>query len=866
MKHLVCLFLLPGFASVCLAQQTFEEGDLSGWVQQPPGRWEISADHALSGTRSLHHAYDNSSPGVDHIARNLESPDLSDTLEFTFRLRHAYPPSSSNNWQLFCLSDRPSGQGTSGSGSSIVFGVNFKGYDDRIKLWQVSGDETAEIFDTGINYQEQIGTEGSPLFRLIRFPGGMWSAEVSMSGTTGELAPAGDGVELHEATGKYTGFRYAYSSSQDRKLWIDDLDITGSFYRDTIAPGVTGILVSGMNTIEITFSEPLGSYDPAGLQWDIHVPDSVMHRSEKLQLWFAHEFPNRIPQQLRVSGVSDSDGNMASDTILGFMQDLAAYGDIIINELMTDPEPAVYLPPCEYIELRNRYTSSIDLTGWTISVNDKEYELSHSVLAPGGYLLLTHYGCAAAYPASDVLGIISSSTALTNDEGEIILQDRYGRPVHRVEYDEMERYDRGRSDGGWSLERADPDLLCGGKANWIVSDDMQGGSPGRSNSMVVQHTDLQPPVWRHMGLKGDSLVTISFNEELFFESASAVECMLNGERLAAPAGRYPLVGSTVEFPAGDALVVDGPNRLELAGWTDCPGNRADPVEISFCLPSIPEAGSSLINEVMYDPGPGGNEYIELWNAGEQYYDLYDMVLTLHDPGEEGGGGLRLSDQSRIFFPGEFVVITRSDYALRAEWDLEDGVSVISPPGWKTLPDNGACLTLRDRAGVFVDRVCYHDSLHHDMTGITSGVSLERTMSGECRLVSQCWTSAGSSVDYGTPGTRNSQFTGDIEADGVLFLDPVHFSPDGDGWEDLMVIGVNRIGEEEVYDLVISDLEGRIIRRIIDSAIPGEEDLYTWDGTDENGKIVSPGIYVIHLQVHGPHGRRAFRKPCALSYR
>ncbi len=43
-----------------------------------------------------------------------------------------------------------------------------------------------------------------------------------------------------------------------------------------------------------------------------------------------------------------------------------AYGDIVINELMIDPSPAVGLPEVEYIELFNASSQAYDLRGLKI--------------------------------------------------------------------------------------------------------------------------------------------------------------------------------------------------------------------------------------------------------------------------------------------------------------------------------------------------------------------------------------------------------------------------------------------------------------------------------------------------------------------
>lgn len=865
MKHLVCLFALMLMTSSCLAQFDFEQDSLEGWYQSPPGRWEITSEEAIEGERSLHHAFDNPESGTDLVGTDLSNPDLEDTLSFSFRIRHGYAPSSSNNWQFFCLKDQPEGFKESAA-SGIVFGVNYTGYDDHLKIWQLGDAHAHLICDTGLDYQEVLGTKSAPLFRLTRLPTGTWTVEYSAGGETESLIIAGSGQEQGECNGKFMVFRYAYSSSQDRKMWIDAIQVRGRFYRDSLPPVVTGLHLPSPCQLEIKFSEPIASFDPAGFQWNIRVPDSVRHTGSSLQLYFPLDFPNRVPQQIRISGVTDGEGNLMKDTLVNFRQDLAEYGDVIISELMTDPEPVVYLPPCEYIELFNRHDSPVDISGWKIRINSREYELDQGVIDPGACLLLTHYGCVAAFKELPVQGIISVATALTNSGGVVTLEDRFGRPVHRVEYGVMERYDMDWSGGGWSLERADPDFLCGGRENWRIPDDPQGGSPGRSNARHVQYTDDEPPMPVAMGIKGDTMLIITFNEELYISAKEQGVFMLNGTRLMPGAQTYPLVDETIRLPMGEALEVGQEQELVIGGVLDCPGNRMSEQVISFRLPSSPQNGIPQLCEVMYDPVPGGCEYIEIRNHGKDCYDLYDLGIRISEPGSEGGSVVGLSDVSRILLPGEYVVLTRSGYALKQEWQLEDNIAVFTVPSMHALTDDGACIALTNRAGRVIDQVCYHDSLHQDLLGVTSGVALERITTGICSVGSQCWTSAASSAGYGTPGRPNSQTLYAGFQEKTLVLEPKVISPDGDGQDDFMEIRITGDGTAAVQDVFITDLDGFVVRKLMTVGIPGTTDHLVWSGRDDHGQLVRPGIYVVHLRISGSSGIRQVRSACAVTYR
>ena len=283
---------------------------------------------------------------------------------------------------------------------------------------------------------------------------------------------------------------------------------------------------------------------------------------------------------------------------------------------------------------------------------------------------------------------------------------------------------------------------------------------------------------------------------------------------------------------------------------------------------------------MYDPVTGGSEYIELYNPGEDFYDLYDLNLNIRDPGSLSGNQLALSPGSRLFFPGQYLVLCRYPHLLRSEWGIVSESSLVGMEDWRSLPDDGTCIYLEDRSGKTLDAICYHDSLHQGLLTLTSGISLERIYPGCKDENTSCWTSAASSVNYGTPGTKNSQARPDLLQAGPdqssvltdqyreygLVLEPKVFSPDADGHDDLLSIQLNVMEEVLLVDLIIANRYGIPVRYLLSGGIPGPLDMFTWDGEDDQGHLVPPGIYVVHVILIKERGRKILREACAVIYR
>jgi hypothetical protein len=245
--------------------------------------------------------------------------------------------------------------------------------------------------------------------------------------------------------------------------------------------------------------------------------------------------------------------------------------------------------------------------------------------------------------------------------------------------------------------------------------------------------------------------------------------------------------------------------------------------------------------------------------------LYDLQLEIREPGSLVGTTVPFPEVSRLLFPGQYVVLCRDTYALRKEWMPGEGVTVIGLEGWRRLPAGGTCILLTDRSGNTIDQVCYHDSMHHDQLQITSGVSLER-IDADCRVGPQCWTSAAASTNYGTPGSMNSQAMAAGEPWKDLELTPKVFSPDGDGVDETMQISAGTRHAGALVDVYVTDLSGNFIRQIVSRGIAGTRDHFYWKGEDQQGRMVLPGIYVIHQRSISSAGNHIQREACAVVYR
>lgn len=853
------ILLLCPLSIWCQLSLGFEDGALP-LEQFPPGRWGIDSLDPISGRYSLHHSYDNSESGCDYFlkhhgpftrSRPGDSIFTGDSLSFSFRLRHSYDPSSGNNWQLALLADLD-GEIREG----IVFGVNLVGSDDLLKLWRVRDGVYEELCSSELNYEEDVGKDIAPLFRLSWQWDGqlvLWYAEDSF----GEMQQIASCTLFDLPEGRSLVARYEYSSAQDRKLWLDDLLLEGRFLADTIKPALDSWRVENSSCVRLIFSEAIICSDSARAVLSLPgqasvqsafqgvVADSFFLQGDNLELFFPDPLPNREALDLLLGGFCDRDGNCLDDTVLRIMRNEAEWGDLLINELMADPEPEVGISMGEYVEFFMASAYVLNLEGWWLEVGERKYELSGE---PGD--VLPGEGVDALFRAGDYL--LLSGVSLPNQGAMLALYNRDGKLIHAASYEVPYGAPEWKRDGGWSLESPDPDQLCNISQLWEYSEDRSGGTPGRLNSVDGERPDYQEPVFLYYGFGEPGDLWLYFSEPLMLSAILSAELRLSP-------GNFQAMDLSTSGPLSETLICHfrvEPSHFSrftfhMPAVSDCQGNLSGEFSFNGGPAVVPEPGSVIINEIMYDPLEGAAEYVEIHNPGQTFIDLRDLGFGLSEEEESFDKMLPLSDYSRIVAPGDFLVLSKSIPQLRDSYGLEISGSWVELEKMMSLPDGGGKVWLTDRSGNTIDVVSYNDEMHMELISDTRGISLERIDPARVGSDAHNWHSAASIEGYASPGRPNSQTLPVSDRESGLVAEPGVFSPDNDGYEDLLRIspGVEESGT--VIRLWITTPDGRPVRSLANNHVAGLSSQYTWDGRDEGGGMAAEGFYIVHLRTYHP---------------
>ena len=154
--------------------------------------------------------------------------------------------------------------------------------------------------------------------------------------------------------------------------------------------------------------------------------------------------------------------------------------DVVINEFMWHAPPFDETPTSPYqpseeqwIELYNRSTNTVDLTGWRLDAGIDFRFTNGPVLPPDGYVIIARDAKTLLSKWSDLDDIILGNFTGKLRKGErFVLRDALGNPV-----DETRVFEKDWSDGGGSsLERRDVDSDPLNPDSWADSDESAKGT------------------------------------------------------------------------------------------------------------------------------------------------------------------------------------------------------------------------------------------------------------------------------------------------------------------------------------------------------------------------------------------------------
>ncbi|HKL03286.1 MAG TPA: lamin tail domain-containing protein [Cryomorphaceae bacterium] len=630
---------------------------------------------------------------------------------------------------------------------------------------------------------------------------------------------------------------------------------------DTEPPGIIEAVVLAPSIVQLHFSEVMDeqSIISGEYAWSQDIENAKVSVSPDLltaDLVLSGELIPGNLYTLTVSDISDCEGNeiLPETTVEIIYGEEPGPGELIVSEIMADPTPALGVPEAEYFELYNNSEKAIELYGCTI---ENKAFTTGKVLLPGNYLLCIDaaleeefIGFPEYYSVSD-MGV----TFFTNGGREVNIFNSSGERIDYVDYDFSWYDDADKSDGGYSLERINLNEPCRGGNNWGASQSPTGGTPGEENSIFSKAPDTNPPVLVDAYVHDSTRVELVFNEVLGEVSAALATVEFSPTMAIAEINLSSPSGNSLELILSSVLETDTIYRISIGDILDCSGNTTTGIQSILVGRSEPaEPGDVLINEVLFNPRTGGADFVEIVNRSEKIISLSGWHLLNRDL-----SSAVVSEEPIALFPGHYLLLTRDAGNIEREYPFGSPENYLEMETTPAYNNGSGTVILADEFENTIDLFDYLEEYHLSLLNSVKGVSLERLSFTRPTNDPGNWTSAAEQVGFATPGYLNSQFNPEGTAAVNFELQEKIFSPDNDGFQDIMLINYTLDEPGSVASVKIFDRCGREVKNLENGLVLGTTGTISWDGVADNGSKARIGPHVVFIDVFHPNGFKHTQK-------
>ncbi len=797
-----------------------------------------------------------------------------DSCEWQFYTKVNIPPSASNFERFYLMSDN-SNLASNIHGYYIQIGEN--GSNDALILNKQNGSTSTTLLR---------GTDAlvamSPTIRVKvthNFNTGEWKIYADATGNTNFQTQGSVVDSTYSNSLFYIGpyMRYSSSNAQD-KFYFDDI-YCGKVIKDTIAPALTNLTLADSINLDLFFSENLdlttaGSITNYFTNNGLGTPASAVVNvsdNSKVRLTFSTPALQDINYTITITNIKDTKGNLigAPITRTFTLHKIQAF-DVLINEIMADPSPVVSLPEVEYLELFNRTHVDINLKDWTLTIGNTDKTFPDCKIAADSFLIVTPVGKESLFHQyGRVVGILSND-GLSNSGNTITLYNQNNIEISSVTYSDSWYNDNNKKNGGWSLEQIDPLNPCTGESNWKATTNLAGGTPGKQNSVYTTNPDNSLPQLLHaVLLSTNDSVRLFFNEPLKINTITTAmfTCDNNAGqpidfKIISPENKSIILRYANPFTSGIIYTITAENQV-----TDCVGNAiGTDNSCKFGVSQPPAINDIVINEVLFNERPDGVDYVEVYNRSTKVINLKDIRMAMRNETTQLLETTRdISIEGYLLLPGSYDVITTYPEKVKQQYFTINPKNFVMMSSMPSFSNTSGEIVLVDKSLTIIDDFAFNEKMQFELLTSFEGIALERVNFDRQTNDKTNWHSAAQSVGYGTPAYKNSQYVDNLTITDEIQLSPEIFSPDEDGFNDVLTVGYKFTEPGFNATINVYDAKGRLIKKLANNELLATSGTFVWTGIDENNNKAGIGIYIIFAEVFDLNGTvKKFKKTCILA--
>lgn len=844
---LVLFFCLP----LLVAAQVFDDFEDGDFTNNP--QWAGTIDKFIvNSNKQLQ--LDDSDAGLSYMGTHNS---VANDAEWRMWIKLSFSPSDNNNARYYLISDQED-VSQALNGYFLQFGEG--GSDDAIELFRQDGGSIQSVCR---------GTDGllassfELSIKVTRDAVGNWKVYADPAGGVSFQLECEGNDPTYTAT-NYIGVYCKYTVSNSTKFYFDDV-YAGDIIVDNDPPVLLSVIAETNTSLLLTFNESLDLQSVENIE-NYHVDSGIglpadatlmAGNSTQIVLNFNEPFINGFIYTLSVSGIKDLSENEMMPQQHPFSYVVASASDVVINEIMADPSPVVGLPNYEYLELFNQTDAIISLDDWILTIGTSDKVFTNVSIEPKAFLII------ANDDAEDELSAYGSfygfsSLSLTNSGQMLELKDKDGLIISAVSYTDNWYKNPDKEDGGWSLEQINPSNICSEGDNWQASNDQRGGTPGAENS-VYEDIILLPGIERFEVFANNIL-------HLYFNQAMDLQSLENAANYSVNKG--------IGYPSIVFIYDDEPSFTELyfsdtfeegeiynltvnKEVVNCLGlQMARDTIISFGLAEPADSLDIVINELLFNPWTNGVDYVEIYNRSTKIIDLSTLQLgtiKYSPPNPPDTSFYTISYQQTIFVPGSYMILTSSPETVKDQYYTSNPDAFIKVDPFPAYNNDEGTVILSSYTGKVLDLFNYSENMQYPLLNYVDGVSLERTNYNTATADENNWHSAAESVGFGTPGFRNSQYVSSELINEPIVIEPEIFSPDNDGYNDL--ISIKYTFDQPGYNMTtqIYSSSGQLVRKLVNNEYLGTNGSVNWDGIQDDNTKAPIGIYVFYIQIFDLEG-------------
>jgi len=834
----------------------FSDGNFSG----NPAWNGTTANFEINSSKQLH--LSTSMSGISYLSTQNA---LLDSTEWQCWIRLAFDPSANNFARIYLVSDNAD---VTAPLNGYFLQLGEAGSNDAIELFRQNG---AQLTSVCRGKEGEIANSFAIRVKVTRKHNGFWEIFADSAGGF-NFAQQAAGTDNTLATATFFGILCQYTGSNSTKFYFDDFLIR-NIEIDTSPPEITLVNAISSNQLDIYFNETVEETSAANcLNYSAGMESgnpsfAELEGNALIHLTFATSFLEDKEYQLTIKNIEDMAGNHMSEVIKSFTWHCFKSFDLVINEIMADPSPPVGLPEWEYLEIYNCTLFPVHLKNWTLLTGTSQHKFPDIIIKPLEFLIVADNDAQAELESFGKFVGFSNFT-LTNTGSVLVLRNPQGEIMHYIGYTDGWYTDNTKNEGGWALEQIDTQNPCGEAANWKASVDPSGGTPGRVNSVLADNPDSQPPYLKNIIICDSVHIQIVFSEEMDSISVSSPSKFRIDNGIGQPLEVIPVAPGfysailLLEQPIIENIIY---TLLVNDTLQDCAKNSMVIMSSrKFALPEAAVENDLVINEILFNPKDNGVDFVEIYNRSGKIIDLSGLTLSSSD---SISGTLEsvcpLTEISYLFFPEEYMVLTTNPQEVKEQYETTNPDAFLAMESFPPCNNDEGIVVIATTGQEIIDKFHYTKEMHYALLNSVEGVSLERISPERGTNDVTNWHSASQKSGFATPGYTNSQFVPEIAYKNAITLSPEIFSPDNDGYNDVLNIGYTLDEPGFTTNITIYDAAGHLVRYLVKNELLGTSGSFSWDGINEDGEKALIGIYIVYVEVFNLKGKVQHYKKTAV---